>query len=87
MSYTTKATWLGKRLGYGCRIFNEHGKLVLEGRCAKREEIGAVFRCLLRTLDKDLDGDEFTSAARKRRYRPGNLILDVKHRWRGARLR
>ena len=55
--------------------------------CAKREEIGAVFRDLLRTLDKGFETDEFTSAARKRKWKAGNLVMDVKHLWRGARTR
>ena len=86
MSTTTKATFLGKRLGYGCRVF-QNGKLVVEGRCAKREEIGAVFRDLLRTLDKGFETDEFTSAARKRKWKAGNLVMYVKHLWHGARTR
>jgi hypothetical protein len=75
--YTTKATWTGKR--YGCRVFF-NGVLVLEGRCKTKMEIGATFRDLLRTLDT-LGGDKFTSAARKRKYKEGNLIVSVKHYW------
>jgi hypothetical protein len=77
MGYTTKATWLGKE--YGCRIF-QNGKLVLEGRTPFRMEIGPVFRDLLRTIDK-CGGDKFTSAARKRKFREGNLCVNVKHIW------
>lgn len=76
--YTTKATHLGGG-EYGCRIFREE-KLILEGRAHSREMIGPTFRDLLRTLDK-LGGDEFTSAARKRKYRPGNAVASVKHYW------
>ncbi|CAB4129915.1 hypothetical protein UFOVP116_177 [uncultured Caudovirales phage] len=80
-SYITKTTWLG--LEYGCRVYYGD-KLVVEGRCQTRAEIGATYRDLLRTLDK-LDGDEFTSAARKRKYREGNPMASVKHYWRGKR--
>ena len=79
MTYTTKATWLGSE--YGCRVFRE-GRLVVEGRCLTKELIGATFRDLLRTLDK-CGGDSFTSAARRRKYRDGNPLASVKHRWGG----
>lgn len=75
--YTTKATWLGKE--YGCRIFI-NGVPILEGRCETKIEIGATFRDLLRTLDT-LGGDSFTSAARKRKYKEGNLVVQTKHYW------
>ena len=78
-TYTTKATWLGTE--YGCRVFKD-GALVVEGRCATRDMIGATFRDLLRTLDK-LGGDEFTSAARGRKQRAGNPIVGVRHLWGG----
>lgn len=74
---TTKATWLGHE--YGCRVFC-NGQLTLEGRCPSRDLIGPTFRTLLRTLDT-LGGDAFTSAARKRRYKPGNVVYEVKIRW------
>lgn len=77
MTYTTKATWLGKQ--YGCRVFRD-GKLILEGRCDSRNLIGATFRDLLRTIDK-CGGDEFTSAARHRNSKLGNLCIGVKHLW------
>ena len=76
--YKTKATWLGNE--YGCRIF-KNGKLILEGRAPSRNLIGATFRDLLRTLDKSCGGDEFTSAARRRNSKPGNLCIGVKHIW------
>lgn len=76
--YTTKATRLAR--GYGCRVFHD-GTLVVEGRANHRNEIGAVFRDLLRTLDKLAGGDAFTSAARRRKWRDGNLSVSVKHRW------
>ena len=75
--YTTKATWLGKE--YGCRVFFD-GKLVVEGRTPLRQEIGAVFRDLLRTMDK-LGGDAFTNAARNRKWKEGNPVVSVKHHW------
>mgnify|MGYP006283120793 CR=1 FL=1 len=78
-NYTTKSTYLGNGI-YGCRVFY-NGKLIVEGR-GKKSEIGAVFRDLLRTLDK-CGGDSFTSAARKRKYKEGNLSLGVKHYWGG----
>ncbi len=78
MTYTTKATWLGKQ--YGCRVFRD-GKLILEGRCDSRNLIGATFRDLLRTIDKCGGGDEFTSAARHRNGKNGNLCIGVKHLW------
>lgn len=81
MGYTTKATWLGRE--YGCRIF-WNGELVVEGRCKSRNLIGPTFRDLLRTLDK-CGGDAFTSAARKRKFREGNLSIQVKHYWGGKR--
>ena len=77
MTYTTKATWLGKQ--YGCRVFRD-GKLILEGRCDSRNLIGATFCDLLRTIDK-CGGGEFTSAARHRNSKPSNLCIGVKHLW------
>lgn len=77
MNFTAKVTWLGKC--YGCRVFL-NDKLILEGRCKSRIQIGAVFRDLLRTLDK-LGGNEFTNAARYRKFKPGNLQLNAKHIW------
>lgn len=81
MTYTTKATWLGKE--YGCRVYYG-AKLIVEGRCRAKELIGPTFRDLLRTLDK-ISGDEFTNAARKRKYKPGNMVASVKHWWGGKR--
>ena len=78
MTYTTKATWLGKQ--YGCRVFRDD-KLIVEGRCDSRNLIGATFRDLLRTIDKCGGGDEFTSAARHRNGKNGNLCIGVKHLW------
>ncbi len=75
--FTTKSTWLGKQ--YGCRIFKD-GNLILEGRCDSRNLIGSTFRDLLRTIDK-CGGDEFTSAARHRNGKNGNLCIGVKHLW------
>ena len=77
MTYTTKATWLGK--DYGCRVFCD-GKLIVEARCETKELIGATFRDLLRTIDKS-GGDAFTSAARTRKYREGNNVASVRHVW------
>ena len=79
MTYTTKTTWLGKE--YGCRVyFND--ELIVEGRCATRDMIGATYRDLLRTLDK-CGGDKFTSAVRKRKFKEANPIASVKHYWGG----
>jgi len=78
-TYSTKATWLGRE--YGCRVFRD-GKLIVEARCKSRTLIGPTFRDLLRTLDK-AGGDAFTSAARKRKYREGNLSIGVRHYWGG----
>lgn len=75
--YTTKSTWLGTE--YGCQVLKD-GVLVVEGRCATKDMIGATFRDLLRTLDT-LGGDEFTSAARERSTRAGNATVSVRHRW------
>jgi hypothetical protein len=75
--FTTKTTRLGS--GYGCRVFLD-GALIVEGRCADRSLIGATFRDLLRTIDKCC-GDEFTSAARRRKHRDGNPVISVKHIW------
>lgn len=77
--YTTRATYLGGR--YGCRVLRG-GRVVVEGQCQTRDQIGATFRDLFRTLDK-LGGDAFTSAARKRKYREGNAVASVKHLWGG----
>ena len=65
--------------GYGCRVYHED-KLIVEGHAANRSLIGAVFRDLLRTLDK-CGGDQFTKAARKRKYKEGNPVASVKHQW------
>lgn len=75
---TTKATYL-KNKGYGCRIF-DNGILILEGVAPNRGLIGATFRDLLRTLDK-CGGDEFTSAARQRKFAEGAPMISVKHKW------
>jgi hypothetical protein len=77
--YTTKSTWLGRE--YGCRIFYD-GKLIVEGRCETKDQIGATFRDLLRTIDK-CGGDQFTTAARKRKYKECNIVASVKHYWGG----
>lgn len=77
--YTTKCTWLGKE--YGCRIFRD-GVLVVEGRSKDRMGCGPVFRDLFRTLDT-LGGDEFTSAVRHRKHKPGNISTQTKHYWNG----
>ena len=77
--YTTRVTYLGDR--YGCRVLRG-GRVVVEGQCQTRDQIGATFRDLFRTLDK-FGGDAFTSAARKRKYREGNAVASVKHLWGG----
>lgn len=77
-TYTTKATWLGNQ--YGCRVF-QNGKLIVEGRTANKAEIGAVFRDLLRTIDKSFGGDKFTNAARMRKFSEFNPSVSVKHIW------
>jgi hypothetical protein len=79
--YTTKATWLGTE--YGCRIFR-NGKVVVEARCKKKDLIGPAFRDMLRTLDKG-GGDAFTSAARHRKFKDGNLATNVTHWWGGKK--
>ena len=79
MTYTTQTTWLGHE--YGCRVFDGE-VLVVEGRCPSRDLIGATFRDLLRTLDK-CGGDKFTKAARRRKYKDGNPVAQVKHYWGG----
>ena len=78
--FTTKSTWLGNE--YGCRVF-KNGKLVVEGRAKTKDLIGPTFRDLLRTLDTLGHGDEFTSAARRRKHRVGNHPIGVKHHWKG----
>lgn len=75
--YTTKCTFLGK--GYGCRVYY-NGEIVLEAFADNKMNIGPTFRDLLRTLDK-LSGDAFTSAARKRKFKEGNSVAQVKHKW------
>ena len=77
-TFTTKATWLGNQ--YGCRVF-QNGKLIVEGRTPNKAEIGAVFRDLLRTIDKSFGGDKFTNAARMRKFAPLNPSVSVKHIW------
>lgn len=77
MAYEVKVTKI--RNGYGCRIFYDE-KLVVEGRCDGKEMIGPTCRDLMRTLDK-CNGDAFTSASRKRKFKAGNLCASVKHIW------
>lgn len=79
MSYETKTTWLGNE--YGCRVYLD-GVLIVEGRAPTRHLIGATYRDLLRTLDK-CGGDDFTSAARKRKFAEGSPLASVKHYWGG----
>lgn len=83
MPFTTKVTWLGKE--YGCRVFY-NSKLIVEGRCKTRNLIGPTLRDLLRTMDK-CGGDAFTSAARKRKFKEGNLCVSVVHWWGGKHLK
>jgi len=79
MTYRTKTTRLGRE--YGCRVYDDE-VLVVEGRAARRDQIGATYRDLLRTLDK-CGGDAFTKAARRRKDRVGNPVANVKHYWGG----
>ena len=44
--YTTRVTYLGDR--YGCRVLRG-GRVVVEGQCQTRDQIGATFRDLFRT--------------------------------------
>ncbi len=74
---TTKATRLGNK--YGCRVLHD-GVVILEARCETRALIGPTFRDLLRTLDK-CGGDEFTAAARRRKFKDGNIQCYAKHIW------
>lgn len=83
MTYTTKVTKLGN--GYGCRVLFG-GEVVVEARCQSKGLIGATLRDLLRTIDK-CGGDQFTSAARKRKYREGNPVISVRHIWGGNNLK
>lgn len=78
MAYTTKTTRLND--GFGCRVYKD-GSLVVEGKATERALIGAVYRDLLRTLDKGLAPDAFTNAARDRKFKDGNLVTSVKHVW------
>lgn len=77
--YTTKCTYLGAKLGWGCRVFHD-GELVIEAIAPERILIGPIFRDLLRTLDKG-GGDKFTYAARERKFKEGNICVSVKHIW------
>ena len=79
MTYTTRTTWIGHK--YGCRVF-DGDVLVVEGRCLSRDQIGATFRDLMRTIDK-CGGDEFTSSARSRKFEEGNPTASVMHYWGG----
>ena len=75
--FTTKCTKLAKNV-WGCRVFRD-GFLLVEGRAYSKEDIGAVFRDLLRTVDKCFGSDAFTKASRKRRDKDGNKLINVKH--------
>lgn len=76
--YTTKTTYLGPEYGYGCRIFYDN-ILMVESRCESRFLIGPTYRDLFRDLDKCGPADEFTSAARHRKYKEGNYCVSAKH--------
>ena len=77
MTYTTKTTNVNGT--YFCRVsFN--GNPVVQAKVENRHEIGPAYRDLLRTLDK-LGGDRFTSAARYRKWKPGNTSGSFKHEW------
>lgn len=75
--YTTKVT--RTKGGYICRV-SFLGRPVVQTKVETRCEVGPAFRDLLRTLDK-LGGDAFTSAARYRKWREGNLDSSVNHEW------
>ena len=64
---------------YYCRV-DYDGRPIVQTKVRSRTEISAAFRDLLRTLDK-LGGDAFTNAARYRKWKEGNLDLNVKHEW------
>jgi hypothetical protein len=76
-NYITKVTKI-KDI-YICQI-RYLNKPIVQTKVKLRAEIGPAFRDLLRTLDK-LGGDKFTSAARQRINKEGNMMLFVKHEW------
>ena len=75
--YTTRTT--RTKDGYLCQV-SLRRKPIVQTKVSAREDIGPAFRDLLRTLDK-LGGDEFTKAARYRKWKEGNISSSVKHEW------
>lgn len=75
--YTTDVT--RTKDGYYCRIMLQNRPLV-QTKVSCRKEIGPAFRDLFRTIDK-MGGDEFSHAARYRKWKDGNLAIHVKHEW------
>ena len=76
-TYSTKTTRVGAL--YFCRI-SLRGTPVVQTRVSHRNEIGPAFRDMFRTLDK-MGGDDFTKAARGRKWKEGNASAQVKHEW------
>jgi hypothetical protein len=76
-NYATQATKIGS--GYSVRVLF-CGVPLVAARVKTKADIGPALRDLLRTIDK-LGGDEFTSAARARKFKPGNMAAGVRHFW------
>jgi hypothetical protein len=76
-AYTTKVTCVNG--SYFCCVF-KHCIPLVQAKVKTREDIGPAFRDILRTIDK-CGGDEFTSAASKRKNKVGNKEMAVKHIW------
>ena len=69
---STKVTYINGK--WHCRIL-KNGVPYIESVAEYREEIGPVFRALLRDIDKYYSvGDEFTSAARNRPHHKSSKV-------------
>lgn len=77
--YKTQVTRLRAGL-YGCRVF-KGDQLLVEGRCRSRAEINAVFRQLIRTLNKLGYDDNFTDSVRRRYTEKYTPDVDFQYIW------
>lgn len=67
----TKVTALGGGKGYGVRLLNAAGKVVMEGRADTKREVGALIAEMLRWHQKTGGASKMAAASRERNARKG----------------